>query len=329
MRAIIRTLSMIALALVLSGCKLAVMVSSHGSVLSASGTRNCTGPDYCEFIISDADFSETFTAVPQPGFTFVEWQSGNGFICADSTDPVCVVEMPDSTVGALIVALFKTGSIRPVFSDPGGVDTDGDGMINDVDFDDDNDGVDDSNDNCPLEGPDIDGSGCPLLAPDDMVRLNDKFWAQPELFVNVDWYAVYDVCNGPDGLCAGKIAGIDVTGWSWASGDDVTDILNAFFGTALGPIPDFVSLPSMTLSPNIFEYFRSNGGCCETVRLAGWIREEVNIVEGYIYGASCNDLLGNDCESPSLGGGSEGPYGLPPKFFVSESVGVWLHRPAP
>ncbi len=313
----------------IGGCKLAVMVSSHGSVLSASGTRDCTGPDYCEFQISDAGFSESFTAVPQPGFSFVEWQDGNGFICADSTDPVCVVEVPDTALGALVVALFKTGSIRPVFSDPGGVDTDGDGMINDIDPDDDNDGVLDNSDDCPLEGPDLDGSGCPALTPDDMVRLNDKFWAQPELFVNVAWYDVHDVCDGPGSLCTGKIAGIDVTGWTWASGDEVTDLFNAFFGSTLGAIPDYESLSSMTLSPNIFDYFRSYADCCGSTSLAGWIREEANIVEGYIYGAYCNELSSDYCENPSVGGGYEGPFGLPPKFMYEESVGVWLHRPAP
>ena len=58
------TLSLFSLLMaLLSGCKLAVMVSSGGYVQSLSGTQNCHGPNYCEIDISEADFSETFTAV--------------------------------------------------------------------------------------------------------------------------------------------------------------------------------------------------------------------------------------------------------------------------
>ena len=117
----VRTLTIATLALLVTGCKLAVMVSSEGNVVSSSGTRNCSGPGYCEFAITDSSFSETFTAVPRPGFEFVKWQDGGGFFCAKSTDPVCTVEMPNEDFGDAVVALFLTGSIRPVFSDPGNV----------------------------------------------------------------------------------------------------------------------------------------------------------------------------------------------------------------
>ncbi|MCX2975969.1 hypothetical protein EYC82_01190 [Halieaceae bacterium IMCC11814] len=41
------------------------------------------------------------------------------------------------------------------------MDTDGDGIPNHIDTDDDNDGVLDPDDDCPLQGPNLDGSGCP------------------------------------------------------------------------------------------------------------------------------------------------------------------------
>ncbi|MEM9255211.1 MAG: hypothetical protein AAGA91_07175 [Pseudomonadota bacterium] len=107
----------------LSGCKLAITVPAEGYVISSSGIRDCSGPGYCEFEIRDAAYRGTFTAVPWPGYTFVEWQDGSGFLCADSTDPSCTVEMPSESAGAVIAALFRTGKLRPIFSDPEGADT--------------------------------------------------------------------------------------------------------------------------------------------------------------------------------------------------------------
>ena len=161
MNGVIRPLLFVSALALLSGCKLAIMVPSEGNVVSASGTRDCNGPGYCEFDITESSFSDTFTAVPRPGFEFVAWQDGSGFFCADVTAPACTVEMPNEAFGAFVVALFRTGLIRPVFSNPEGVDTDGDGAINALDDDDDNDGRLDEFDDCPLDGPDRDGLGLP------------------------------------------------------------------------------------------------------------------------------------------------------------------------
>jgi hypothetical protein len=76
---------------------------------------------HCEFGITDSSFSETFTAVPKPGFDFVKWQDRSGFFCANSTDPSCTVEMPNQETGESIITLFQTGSIRPIFNGPEGV----------------------------------------------------------------------------------------------------------------------------------------------------------------------------------------------------------------
>lgn len=96
---IVKHFVFVAVMFLIAGCRLAVMVPSEGNVSSSSGTRDCTGPDYCEFDITEPSFSESFMAVPRPGSEFVEWQGGGGFICADTTDPVCVVEMPDGRSG--------------------------------------------------------------------------------------------------------------------------------------------------------------------------------------------------------------------------------------
>jgi uncharacterized repeat protein (TIGR02543 family) len=137
-----------------TGCKLALMVPAGGEVTSASTTRDCNGGSggkFCTYDISSAPlpFSESFTAVAKPGYQFVKWQVGNDFRCPGSTNPVCTVNIANDLIGAISLAAFETGYLMPVFKDVG-FDTDGDGTYDRQDNDDDNDGILDVNDPCPL-----------------------------------------------------------------------------------------------------------------------------------------------------------------------------------
>lgn len=139
-----------ALGLSLTGCKLAIIVGEGGEVTSLSGNNDCAGPNYCIVDITNENFSETFTAIAEPGYEFVKWQDGDGFQCANSTSTSCTVTINGNQYAAAIVASFETGSIRPVFFNVG-IDTDGDGLRNSIDDDDDNDGVLDIHDLDPLD----------------------------------------------------------------------------------------------------------------------------------------------------------------------------------
>ncbi len=143
--------------LALSACKLAVMVPSGGDVSSLSGTRNCSGGSLCEYAVTDLTFNETFTAVARPGYVFSRWNAGLGFVCGDSTDPVCTFSNIDLPAGnAAIDAALASGRFiyaMPVFKYVG-KDTDADGIGDNQDDDDDNDGVPDTDDACPLD-PDL------------------------------------------------------------------------------------------------------------------------------------------------------------------------------
>lgn len=145
-----RATAVATIGLALTGCKLAVIVGEGGSVTSLSGNNDCSGPAYCIIDIDNPAFSETFTAVPEPGYEFVKWQDGWGFQCADELSPVCSISVPGGAIGEAVVASFETASIRPVFNNVG-IDTDGDGLRNSIDPDDDNDGVLDDDDLDPLD----------------------------------------------------------------------------------------------------------------------------------------------------------------------------------
>ena len=61
-------------------------------------------------------FTETFTATPGAGFDFTKWRTGDGFLCADSTDPVCTVSLSGGALGAGIVASDEMAYIMPEFN---------------------------------------------------------------------------------------------------------------------------------------------------------------------------------------------------------------------
>ncbi|MFT4520645.1 MAG: hypothetical protein ACI9JM_003049 [Halioglobus sp.] len=45
-------------------------------------------------------------------------------------------------------------------------------------------------------------------------------WAQPEEFGALSWDEINVVC--PAGVCTGTLKGFDMTGWTWATVDDVS-----------------------------------------------------------------------------------------------------------
>lgn len=108
----------IALVICLAGCKLTVVVGQGGSVLSKSGKRNCAEVSSCTFEVKDADFDDTFTPVPLPGYEFERWQSGAGYLCWNSTGPSCALSntiLKDVPAIQSLLASDAVLTIRPVF----------------------------------------------------------------------------------------------------------------------------------------------------------------------------------------------------------------------
>jgi hypothetical protein len=229
---LIKVLVILSLIGLMTGCKLAIMVPSGGDVTSESQKRNCAGGSLCEHNITDSTFNESFTAIARPGYVFSKWNKGAGFLCGDSTNPTCVISNVGTAGNAAIEGIIATGQYfyaMPLFEFVG-IDTDGDGVKDHVDTDDDNDGVLDVNDNCPLEGPNLDGFGCRGNNP-DIVIVNGRAWYQPDLFTGLLLQDIDDVC--PSGVCAGTLKGHDMTGWHWAETADVAALFNSY-GMNLG-----------------------------------------------------------------------------------------------
>jgi hypothetical protein len=226
---LLKTLVLFAVAALVAGCKLAVIVPSGGDVTSGSGTRNCAGGSLCEFNITEDNFDETFTASPRPGYVFTKWQKGDNFQCSDSTNPNCRISNAGVSVIDGVLGIIAGGKIyyaMPLF-DFVGIDTDGDEIKDHVDTDDDNDGVLDGDDSCPLIGPNNNGFGCPGNPITDTVNANGKEWAQPDLFDGLTWNQIVVAC--PGGICTADavLNGFEMNGWVWASVDELNSMLSS------------------------------------------------------------------------------------------------------
>jgi hypothetical protein len=144
-----KILPVLFIALAMNGCKIVLMAPSGGDIIGING-HSCLEGNLCEFEIETAPFSESFTATPKVGYVFEKWADGHGFLCGKSTDSTCTVNLIDNTLGAAIASSFTSTYLMPIYKNVG-IDTDGDGIRNEIDDDDDNDGVLDVNDSFPFD----------------------------------------------------------------------------------------------------------------------------------------------------------------------------------
>lgn len=88
----------------------------------------------------------------------------------------------------------------------------------------------------------------------DIVIVDDKQWLQPSLFLNLSWNAINAVC--PEGVCAGVLNGYDVTGWLWASVDEVNALFNYYIGAEIlvpGPSSPYLGdAPNLTWASDFY-----------------------------------------------------------------------------
>ena len=174
---------LLSIAVLMTGCKLAVIVVEGGEVLS-TGSGTCVAGDICIVDVTDPNFSETFTAVPDTDWYFQKWNSGDRFFCGDATEPVCTLSFQgreESKAVEDMVASSEVFYLMPIFK--------------------------------PYQ---------------DTVRVDGKEWLQPNLFLNLSWDEINAVC--PAGVCgdSGTLNGYDMTGWTWASVDDVKALFNVY-----------------------------------------------------------------------------------------------------
>ena len=117
MKGKVRVLLLLSVTVLITGCKLAVIVLEGGEVQSeASGT--CASGTNC-IVEVGANYSDTFTAVPAEGWYFEKWNSGHRFLCGASIKPSCLVSNKGADPGDVnVLGLIRSDTtfyLMPVF----------------------------------------------------------------------------------------------------------------------------------------------------------------------------------------------------------------------
>jgi hypothetical protein len=242
----------LSLSVVSASCRLAVIVVEGGQVQS-DGYGTCAAGTICVVEVNEANFSETFEAVPDEGWYFHKWNSGDRFFCGDSLDESCPLSFEgykESDAVEEMVASSEMFYLMPVFK--------------------------------PYQ---------------NIIAVDGREWIQPVLFTNLSWNDINAVCFADTGVCSGVLNDRDVTGWTWASVDDVNALFNHYIGRdELGPGPDRYHAESSG-APWATTFYADgwlpieiddeDAGLADGT--AGWVRDKSE--EGLAYWAELVDVL--------------------------------------
>jgi len=139
------------------------------------------------------------------------------------------------------------------------------------------------------------------------VIVDGKKWYQPYLFTGLSWEAIRAVC--PDGICNGALKGQDMTGWTWASIEDVNALFNHYIGSeVIGPGPDLIfesaeagfdwqrAFYSDGWQPTVYDqealHQEAHGSHDPTRIIGGWMRDQSESGEGFFGYMGINFVIG-------------------------------------
>lgn len=192
---------LLCIAALTAGCKLAVTVVEGGKVQS-EGSGTCIGGSICVTEVMDTNFKEVFVPVPASGWYFHAWNDGDKFFCGGSLDPECSLSFgkhKDNEHLTNLVASSETFYLTPIFK---------------------------------------------LLEPDNIVfnvhsrtvSVDGREWLHPRELNGWSYNQVNEVCpKSVNRVCTGRLPrkptgyrGRDLTGFVWASSDDVRLLLQSY-----------------------------------------------------------------------------------------------------
>lgn len=88
-------LIVVLLPILLSACQITQETPAEGSIVSASGNYDCGSGQTCIVDVENgASFSDTFTAIPNPGYRFVEWKKADKYLCGGNSSSCALLNVP-------------------------------------------------------------------------------------------------------------------------------------------------------------------------------------------------------------------------------------------
>jgi hypothetical protein len=120
-RDVTKFLVLLTATLFFAGCKLAVVVVEGGEVHSLDYGA-CSANSICIIEVDDTIFADYFWAIPQEGWYFKQWNSGESFFCGGSIDRGCILtfdKYAETEAAQAMVESSETFYLMPVFKQRG------------------------------------------------------------------------------------------------------------------------------------------------------------------------------------------------------------------
>ena len=162
----------------------------------------------------------------------------------------------------------------------------------------------------------------------EVITADGKVWAQVDLFSGLSWEDINAVCSAETGVCSGVLNDYDVTGWTWASVDEVNALFNFYIGSAvLGPGPDLLAGQwDSTWAPTIFEDgWRPTIPSDAIPQIAGATRSLIPSSKAEAYEGAWLDHIEEPCFECG-GGDAAGTNRITEIKSASDRSGAWLYR---
>lgn len=152
-------------------------------------------------------------------------------------------------------------------------------------------------------------------------------WRQVDLTLARSWFQVAAVCP-TDGVtpCAGSLGPVDVTGWVWATREDVIELF-AEWVPAVQPSGEASGVQYTMQGLGFFEAFDESAFSCTVVGctfgLAGWCSSTVETTGG-THGITANVGASYNPNYGSFSANLSAPRGE-----INAYRGVWMYLPGP
>ncbi len=159
---------------------------------------------------------------------------------------------------------------------------------------------------------------CSTAALAQPVIKDGKEWLQPVDFVNLSWNDVALVCDPDTGLCDGELNNIDVTGYTWASVDDVNGLFNTYGVTPPLVGPSAASEAGSSWAPLAFLDFEPTAINQDYQYAWAWASTQYTTTLGHLAEIidRFDDSFFDEARSTSYA----------PFFYSDPALGVWLYR---
>lgn len=95
---------------ILSGCRIDVIVPAGSVVSSESGRYECVGPRICSIDVSDLMFAESFHVTTDDGFAFTHWKRRERGLCGGSSS-VCTLSTAGFAGSDALLALLDSDEV--------------------------------------------------------------------------------------------------------------------------------------------------------------------------------------------------------------------------